>query len=425
MYSVRMVRSAKFFLSTLLLTSPVVLAGTFTSSLFTDDATSGINSAVPYTAVVDFLGNGSRVVNGLTFSDTRGTGNNYVLDFAGNQFTGNANNVTGNSNGLLSDFYYGGQAGTSVLTLGGLTPGVQYTTTWYNVGFGAIGGRQVNITPSDTSTPFLFDQNFSNVINDKNGNILSYTFVANATSISYTFDAVIDADTFHFYAMTNSGALPTRSVATVTPVSTDAVAPGGGTFAPFTVSNTDLLQTSVASVSSSGNFAIEGTGGVSILNNGQFSITGVAGTNPQLATGQNNSWVSFNLDTSVNAFGYDVTSIAGYGGWNDAGRDRQQYSVFVSFIGDPTYLLLGTVDHDVPGGPTTPSASSSVFTPAAALTGVDGIRFEFLGAQENTYAGYGEFDVIGTASVPEPSTAMLLLGGFSAAAASRRTRRRS
>jgi len=417
-----MAKSATFFLSTLLLTSPVVLAGTFSQSLFTDDASSGVNSAVPYTTVVDFLGTGSRTVNGVTFSETRGTGNNYILDFAGNTFGGNANNVTGNSNGLLSDFYYGGQLGTSAVTLGGLTPGVQYTTTWYNVGFGAIGGRQINITPSDTNTPFLFDQNFSG---DKNGNLLTYTFVANAASITYTFDAVIDNDTFHYYAMTNSGALPTRTLATVTPVSTDAVAPSGGTFTPFTVSNVDLLQTSVASVTSSGNFALEGTGGTSILNNGQFSITGVAGTNPQLATGQNNTWVAFNLDTSVNAFGYDITSVAGYGGWNDGGRDRQQFSVFVSFIGDPTYLRLGTVDHDVPGGPTTPSASSSVFTLDTPLSGVDSIRIEFLGGQENGHAGYGEFDVIGTASVPEPSSALLLLGGISAAAASRRTRRRA
>src|SRR5687768_11163457 len=112
-----MVRSTTFFLSSLLLTSPVVLAGTFTQSIFTDDATSGINSAVPYTSVVDFLGTGSRTVNGLTFSETRRIGNNYLLEFAGNTFTGNTNNVTGNSNGLVSDFLYGGQAGTSMLTL--------------------------------------------------------------------------------------------------------------------------------------------------------------------------------------------------------------------------------------------------------------------------------------------------------------------
>ena len=420
-----MVRSA-LILSTLLLSSPVVFAGTFTQSLFTDDASSGINSALPYSAVVDFQGTGTRVVNGVTFSQTSRIGNNYLVEGAGNTFTGNTTNVTGGVNGLVSDFIYGGNAGTSIVTLGGLTPGVQYTTTWYNVGFGAAGGRQVTITPSDTNAPFVFDQNFSG---DKNGNLLSYTFVANAKSISYAFDATVDADTFHYYAMTNSGALPSRTLATVTPTITDAVAPAGGAFTPFTGNlaprANDLLQTSLASVSSSGNFTIEGTGGIPALANGTFSITGVPENNPDLATGENNAFITANLNISVNTLGYDISSIVGYGGWNDQGRDRQLYNIYVSFVGDASFLLLGGVNHDTVGANTTPAASRVEFTPGTPITGVDSIRIEFLPGQENNFAGYGEFDVIGVASVPEPSTAMLLLGGFSAAAATRRTRRRS
>ena len=59
-----------------------------------------------------------------------------------------------------------------------------------------------------------------------------------------------------------------------------------------------------------------------------------------------------------------------------------------------------------------------------ALTGVDAIRFDFLPGQENGYAGYGEFDVVGTPTVvPEPGAGSLLGLGFAALAARRRNRR--
>ena len=46
-----------------------------------------------------------------------------------------------------------------------------------------------------------------------------------------------------------------------------------------------------------------------------------------------------------------------------------------------------------------------------ALTGVDAIRLDFFGGQENNYAGLGEVDVIGAATVPEPASVGLLLVG--------------
>ena len=45
---------------------------------------------------------------------------------------------------------------------------------------------------------------------------------------------------------------------------------------------------------------------------------------------------------------------------------------------------------------------------------------DFLGGQENSYAGYGEFDVVGAASVPEPGSVVLLGLGFAVLAARRR-----
>ena len=123
----------------------------------------------------------------------------------------------------------------------------------------------------------------------------------------------------------------------------------------------------------------------------------------------------FTLDLTSAAFGFDVSDIIGYGGWNDAGRDRQLYNLYYSVVGDSGFTLLGTANSDNPANPGTPSAIRSEFD--TALTGVDAIRVDFLGGQENGYAGYGEFDVVGAASVPEPGSTMLPGLGFAALAA--------
>lgn len=375
-----------------------LMAGTFTRSPYTGDADSGINSGLTYTSAADFNGTGSQTINGVPFSNTGLSGTNYSLTMTAAGFTGFGNALTGDSNGAISNFYYTGDgSGNASMTLTGLTPGQTYVTTWYAAGFGGAGGRNVNITPSDTGSPFLFDENFTG---GGNGNLLRYTFTATGTSITYAFDAVSNGDSFHHYAMTNSvvntGLLTTANVNSTTN--------GGGFFAPYSPSSADLLQTSLASVSSSGNFAQENTGGVQILNNGQFSITGVGNNNPELATVENGSLITFNLDTATSPQGYNITGVDTYGGWNDSGRDRQSFKLSYSLVGSSDFTYIGSVDHD-PAAAGNPSAVFASFP--MSLTGVDAVRIEFFGNQENGYAGLGEIDVFGT-PVPEPSASVLV-----------------
>jgi hypothetical protein len=383
-----------------------VLAGDFTMTLLTGDADSGINSGLSYTAVADFFGSGTRTANGVSFSDTGLTGTNYSLTLANPGSAGSGSNVTGVVGDLVSDFFHGNGSPTASLTLSGLTIGTNYVTTWYNRTWGdnQSTGRVVDITPSDTGIPFRINQDSTR---NGDGTVIRYAFTANATTMTYNFNAV-NLAAFHHYAMTNAvrndSLLSYEHFTPIVPTITEI----SGQDAPFTVSNSDLLQTNLAGVTSSGNFNREPIlGGLSVLNNGAFAI-GTGGNRPELVTGENNATITFTLDTSVNTLGYNVTSIAGYGGWGDGGRDNQIYSIFFSKVGSSDFTYLGGVNDR--GATGSPSAISALFS-NVGLTGVDAIRIDFPDGQENGFAGYGEFDVIGTATVPEPASACLLLIG--------------
>ncbi|MES2568952.1 MAG: PEP-CTERM sorting domain-containing protein [Verrucomicrobiota bacterium] len=378
-------------------------AGTFSASRFTSDADSGITELLNYTAVADFNGNGGRLVNGIIFGDTGTTGTDasYLLQGPASVFSNNANNVTGNSNGLLSDFFFGPGSGNATLTLNNLEVGQSYVTSWYNSAFGGPGGRVMEITPSDTNVPFTFDQNFSGA---GNGNILRYAFTATETSISFGFNAGNDPDSFHHYAMTN--AIANKAILS-TPVVTSTT--GAGPFTPYVVRNDDLLQTHLGSVDSNGNFSEDGAGGVAALTNGTFVINGGnPSNNSDFATGGNDTSVTFNLDVTNAPLGFDVSSIATYGGWNDSGRDQQNFKISISLVGSSDFTYLGALNFN-PAAAGDPSAVSATFD--TALSGVDAVRFDFFGGQENNYAGYSEFDVLGAVTIPEPASAALLLLG--------------
>jgi transcription elongation factor len=199
------------------------------------------------------------------------------------------------------------------------------------------------------------------------------------------------------------------------PVSAATIVASSQSGPAYTVSSTDLLQTQLAATSNSlsingvENGAIGGT--VGILTNGSFGTANAAG-GYVIAGGS----ITFTLNTSINTFGYDLSGIDTYAGWNDSGRDNQKYTVSYSTVSLPgTFITIASIN-DIPAV----AALNKITITDIGATGVGAIRFTFDSPQENNGVGYKELDVFGTASVPEPSAA--LLGGLGMIALLRRRR---
>jgi hypothetical protein len=190
-------------------------AGTFAVSAITGDADSGISTAKTYTHAVDIAGppgfpgsDPGTVINGVPFTIGSTSGPNYSTTGFTNLFNFHLpnNSLPAGDNtlsDLLEEFYHssnGVGTGVQTLTLTGLTPGTDYTTTFYNAGFGLVNAptRVVTVTTSD-GTAFTFDENLTG---EGNPGVLRYTFRASDPAITYTFTPAT-VNTFHLYGFTN------------------------------------------------------------------------------------------------------------------------------------------------------------------------------------------------------------------------------
>ena len=173
----------------------------------------------------------------------------------------------------------------------------------------------------------------------------------------------------------------------------------------YTVSNTDLLQTSLDSVETVGDFLHHpGFSGVidePALRDGNFPFNvAYAGTGES---------VTYTLDTTTNVDGYDITKIATYSSGN-TDRYQQVYDLYVHHVGDAAddFERIAMVIFRPAAIGNLNSSKVEIDPPSGLLAGgVDKIRFVF-GDADVTFQGYRELDVFGTpsaaASVPEPAT---------------------
>jgi hypothetical protein len=209
---------------------------------------------------------------------------------------------------------------------------------------------------------------------------------------------------------------------------------GAGNSTGFTVSSTDLLQTQLSSTTNnltinSGENGHTGSGygndvgTVGNLTDGLFqmfnddNLTSNGARKSYAISGGN---ITYNLDTTTNTQGYDISLIGIYTGWQNGGRDGINVQVFYSTVSNPmTFVSLTTATQNGAGQYQSGVITETV-SPNLLATGVKSIRFDFSSTQENGASGYKELDVIGTATIPEPSVA--LLGGLGMLALLRRRR---
>ncbi|WP_254509681.1 PA14 domain-containing protein [Anatilimnocola floriformis] len=167
----------------------------------------------------------------------------------------------------------------------------------------------------------------------------------------------------------------------------------------FTVLDNDLLTGITPVITGNTLQGQEGTSSnPATLTNGTYGPAGAAGNLATFASQavsiSNGTTLTYNLDTATYPLGYDISSIAVYAGWQDNGRDNQDYTVQYSLVGSPgTFTdFIPTVSF-APGNP--PNGQTAINSPTGFLqTGVAAIRFVF-GNQENGYVGYRELDVTG------------------------------
>ncbi len=167
----------------------------------------------------------------------------------------------------------------------------------------------------------------------------------------------------------------------------------------FTIntSASNLFLNNLGSTIFTGTDGVEGYAqpslGSLVLTDGLFGSVTPSGNPSTVASLSDGYTATFNLDLSVNTGGYFLSQIAVYGGWNDAGRDNQDYTVSYQAVGGGAFITLHTVAFTPPAG--TPS-NTFVSLTDLGIGPIQALQFTF-NSQENGYAGYREISAIGSA----------------------------
>jgi hypothetical protein len=153
----------------------------------------------------------------------------------------------------------------------------------------------------------------------------------------------------------------------------------------------------------------------SSLTNGQFgpaSLTPAPGPNPDVAIIGNGQTLTYTLGNGPFGLGYTVSEFRSYSGWQDTGRSRQDFTLTYSTVAAPATFIPVITFHGTAN--TLDELTVVKDSLGATIPNVFAIQFQTAGDVQNGYVGWREFDLIGTATVPEPASLGLLgLGAVS------------
>ncbi len=155
-------------------------------------------------------------------------------------------------------------------------------------------------------------------------------------------------------------------------------------------------------------------GGLPALTDGNYGVFGAL-SDPAFATCGDpgagaGEWVIYTLPAAVN--GYDLTNIIVGGGWNDDGRDTQQYTLLYSTVANPTNFIPFISISNSPTGDAK-TMTRATFTPASGVLApnVAAVYVDFTQPPgvPNGWSGYTEIALFGSPSThayvpPTPPT---------------------
>ena len=208
---------------------------------------------------------------------------------------------------------------------------------------------------------------------------------------------------------------PTNNVITIFAAQTGV---RGDNFKPTWILDTNQsLIAGVEPSSSSGNFSKElaGRNAKSLTAGGSLEITAAVMTGGDPTTGTNyltcgddfraGSTLTYVLAGAKT--GYDLNGIETYGGWLDAGRDQQAYTIYYSTVMSPElFTPLAVVNFNPPNPSNAPSATRVTLRPVTGVLAqnVAAVKFDFTRPiSKNGYGGYAQIVLTGVESAREPS----------------------
>jgi hypothetical protein len=349
--------------------------------------------------------------NRVTYTSGNGPGTPLATNVGAVQFNFTTPNGGGENGyeGYAEIDVYGSPSASVAL------PPVLVSDTLPSTGADVVGG-QVSFTAAFSSSAPMVYQWYQNT---GSGAVA----LANATSTTLTLSNLQLTNTGS-YNLVASNALgvaastPNSFIVNPAPTATNGFVTAdanqtwlGVSFTPtWPVPPGSLIAGSLPTTVGTGNFKDGYCGGVPVLTDGKIGPIG-GNDNLALASCGSSDGKSVTYTLTGSATGYDLTKIITYGGWNDSGRDQQDYTIYYSTVTAPsTFIELTAVSIPSPTTAAVPNSTRATLTSASGgplASHVAAVEFNFTtpnGGGENGWEGYTELSLYGAASPLAPPT---------------------